>query len=76
MQVDKDVNPGVIGRLRDKDLSLQQMSKISKQTTTKDKNAMSTKFGLKDYYNPMVKLCLDLYRLDITVQFSSHNLPH
>ena len=64
MQVDKEMNPGAIGRLRDKELSLRQRGKIGMQTTIKGKKEMSAKYGLRDSYNPLDKLSLDLYRLE------------
>lgn len=63
VQVDKEVNPGAIGKLRDKELSLQQRGKIGLQTTVKSKKEMSSKYGLRDSFNPLDKLNLDLYRL-------------
>lgn len=62
--MDKEVNPRVIGRMRSKELSLHQRKEIGKQTTSKGKKELSTKYGLRDGYNPLDKLSLDLYRLD------------
>ncbi len=62
MQVDKAVNPEVIGTLRDKQLSHRQIQRIRRQSTLKGKREMSTLYGLRDSYNPLDRLSLDLYR--------------
>ena len=62
-RVDKDLRPDRVGRLRNKMLSAFHMSKITSETSASGKKMMSTKYGLKDSYNPLLNLELDLHKL-------------
>ena len=62
LKVDKEVNPGSIGPLRNKQLSHRLINRIRRQTTAWAKKQLSTEYGLRGSYNPMDKLALDMYR--------------
>jgi len=42
-----------------------QLTLIRHEKTMKDKKERSSRYGLKDYYNPLQKLSVDLYRFII-----------
>ena len=65
MQCDKNVNPTTVGRERTKSLALRQMQHIERQDFVRDKEIERTRNGLKEAYNPLFKLPVDLYRYKI-----------
>ena len=62
MQCDKQINPARIGRERSKSLALRQIQDIEQQDSAANKEEERTRSGLKEDYNPLFKLPVDLYR--------------
>ena len=52
----------MLGELHTKDLALGHIREIAEQTTRKDKLALQTEYGLRDRYNPLFDLSIDLYK--------------
>ena len=62
-KADKDTSPGVVGEVRSKRYTLEQIAAISSQHTIRDKTALKTQFGVQDSPNPLLQLPIDLHRL-------------
>lgn len=61
-QVDKQVNPQLLGRKRNKDQVLTQITIIQQQASEALKKEYRKKYGLRETYNPLFALNLDLYK--------------
>ena len=62
VQVDKTADPDGVGDLRTKYQTSKIMSIVDKESSIKDKHAISTRYGLYFHYNPLFKLSVDLHR--------------
>lgn len=62
MQVDKEVDPTVMGEGRTLVKSMDMMREIKDQHTEQAKARLRTQYGLKEISNPMLSLSADLFR--------------
>lgn len=67
LQVDRDNNPAVVGPMRTKDQTLEQMALIRSQRTARLKAALRTQYGVKETPNALLELPLDLHRYMYTL---------
>ena len=61
-QSDRIQSPPSVGTLRSKELALTQMHSISSQKSKSKKESKRTEYGLKETFNPLFDLSVDLYR--------------
>ena len=60
--VDKKGDPASVGELRSKSKMLAQIALIQSQRTATDRNAMRTRYGMKESSNSLLELPVDLHR--------------
>jgi len=61
LQADQTVCPTMVSTPRTKTQALTQISIIQSQKTAQNRDRKKTKYGLKDSYNPVFRLPVDLY---------------
>lgn len=60
--MNKNVAPTQVSTLRDKDTSMDQIEMIKSARSEAEKSRLRAQFGLKEVYNPLFSLSVDLYR--------------
>lgn len=62
MQVDRDVDPTIVGDRRSLGSTLVQMQEIQLEPLQKEKAKLRTKYGIKEDNNVMFSLSADLFQ--------------
>ena len=62
IQVDREVDPAVVGVKRISQSSLEQIDEVQSQTQERNKMKMRTECGLKEDTNPMLSIPADLFQ--------------
>ena len=61
-QVDKNIDPTATSTARDKETCLSQIGIIKYATTEAEKARLRAHYGLKETFNPLFSLSVDLYK--------------